>query len=828
MAKETVTQSDRFYCVSLVPDFCKTPVGAATPPLPYTIKGEFKQTKDPSPNVKSHSEVVFLHNKSYIPTVTGDEPGTAKGIKSNTVGKRVESMSFSTSYGSNGAQTVQVGRIVWMNDRNTIGQIYERGGVGAKPTQKDLSSHFQDVFSNAQKDVSAGLDALSQEINVKAKAVEQALTSGGQEIKQRLLQGAHEVRMGLMPLAQTWKNEISESAHKFGQDAMETGGKVAAVGTATTVAGAVMTATVVGAEVGVPTMVVGEATTSIGTGVASVGAAADSGATVLDAGADWVITGKPPNVIATAQTLAVNFIENAVLKRLGGLASKLIPKKSLPTPSATPSPHAPSVPPKATPPTPPDRNGFNGSKSKPPNRPPADKPPIICELCNGIGGKPLTSKKPIHFGTGEEIFFQEDFSLMGSLPLSWTRVYRSGSETLDWGVFGARWGSEFTASISTCKQGIVYIDATGRSVRLPYVAVGSSFDHKAEKFILERTSQQECRLIWRDGQQQHFTLGEDAWLPHGYDGVNAMLAPQAPLGVKRYYLSRNQGLDGRGYSVESWMQAQAGEVLLRIKNDDGRVLEAIRAIDSCANQWPTIGYVDEVLHDGSRVCHVHYQYAIENEAAVFPPPERFDAAQEAFIMLPPRVNLVAQSNRLGHIRNYRYRFHLLHGFSNYNGFSTDIAWMSLAALVDFWRGAPYSLEELLEQNPLHLDNSYQARAIASQAQDGSSRYLIEYSEPGITRVTEPSEAITEYHFNESWLVTEILQFLPSQQHPVSLGQRKWDKHNQMIEDKNGDGLSDFYTYDEAGNVISRQDPNGNITSMCYNSANLPIQITNVL
>ena len=133
MAKETVTKSDRFYCISLIPDFCKTPVGPATPPLPYTIKGEFKETSAASKNVKSHSEPIFLHDKSFIPTVTGDEPGVAKGIKSNTVGKRVESMTFSTSYGSNGTKTTQEGRIVWMNDRNTIGQIYERGGKAAKP-----------------------------------------------------------------------------------------------------------------------------------------------------------------------------------------------------------------------------------------------------------------------------------------------------------------------------------------------------------------------------------------------------------------------------------------------------------------------------------------------------------------------------------------------------------------------------------------------------------------------------------------------------------------------------------------------------------------------
>ena len=167
MAKETVTQSNRFYCVSTTPDFCKTPVGASTPPLPYTIKGEFKQASAVSSSVKSHSEAVILHNRSYIPSVTGDAPGSAKGIKSGTVGKRVETLAFSGSYGANGTQLVREGDRVWMNDRNTVGQIYERAGQAAKPKQQDLSSQFQQALSQTGQQVKAELDSLSQQINQK-------------------------------------------------------------------------------------------------------------------------------------------------------------------------------------------------------------------------------------------------------------------------------------------------------------------------------------------------------------------------------------------------------------------------------------------------------------------------------------------------------------------------------------------------------------------------------------------------------------------------------------------------------------------------------------
>ena len=42
MARETVTRSKRFFCVSLQPDVCLTPVGSNIVPIPYPIKGEFK------------------------------------------------------------------------------------------------------------------------------------------------------------------------------------------------------------------------------------------------------------------------------------------------------------------------------------------------------------------------------------------------------------------------------------------------------------------------------------------------------------------------------------------------------------------------------------------------------------------------------------------------------------------------------------------------------------------------------------------------------------------------------------------------------------------
>ena len=164
MTNETVTQSSRFYCVSLTPDICKTPVGSSTPPLPYTIIGEFSAAQNASPNVKSHSEPVILHQRSTIPSVTGDAPGRAGGIKSGTVGKQVDTKVASPIHHANGADMVQVGREVWMNARNTVGKIYERGGEMARPTLSMLDNMIHSLAQQYKDHGSKKMHAAAEDM----------------------------------------------------------------------------------------------------------------------------------------------------------------------------------------------------------------------------------------------------------------------------------------------------------------------------------------------------------------------------------------------------------------------------------------------------------------------------------------------------------------------------------------------------------------------------------------------------------------------------------------------------------------------------------------
>ncbi|MCU6432911.1 DUF4150 domain-containing protein [Undibacterium sp. Jales W-56] len=796
MAHETVTKSKRFYCVSLSPDICKTPIGNSTPPIPYNIIGEFSDAQAVSPNVKAHSEFVLLHNRSFIPTVKGDQQGTVGGIKSGTVGKRVETKEASSTKGANGSKTIQESRIVWANDKNTIARIFERKVQAARTRLETI---------------------------------------------------ADETRAELKNSAQHYKDNISADLHAASGKAVDTGGKIMAGSATLGVAGGAVALTGVGAPVAAGMEAVAATGGTIGTGVTAAGAIGETTATVLDQASDYVLTGKVPDLVVAATEMTVNLVENIVLKKtqIGfTFLKRFLGKKA--QPGKPPTPKKP--PEKKTDHHGNDKDGKDGGKTKKPKEEKADKPSDCCPKNAAPGGKPSKSSRPVHFGTGEEILSQTDFVIESEIPIVWTRTYRSGAEAEDWGLLGTRWATPFTSSLSVSTQGIVFHEDTGRALRLPLIVAGQEHDSRSEGFTLRRDSDTQFTLIWRDGSTDTFILGLDSWLPHGYDGINAMLVARAPLATKRYYLSRSAARNGKGISIERYHDAKPGEVVLRLRSDAGHVVEALcendldtrePAVSSTPNlteqvaqvtRVPRIGRIEEVRIDGSRLCHVTYRYEAESAPALDEPTSACTAvqtpAQSAFAQLPRRTNLVAQTNLLGQSRSYTYQHHLLVQYTNYNGFTHSLVWISLRALRERWAGNPLNDEQLAQRFPITLDNSYQARAIATTTADGKDQVQIAYLDNDTTRVTEADGGILEYTFNSKWLATDVRRVSATSSR--SLGRREWDADGMLTADIDAQGNATRYSYDTAGNLITVTDARRHLTRIEYDQHNQAIAVTDAL
>ena len=306
-----------------------------------------------------------------------------------------------------------------------------------------------------------------------------------------------------------------------------------------------------------------------------------------------------------------------------------------------------------------------------------------------------------------------------------------------------------------------------------------------------------------------------------------MLAPRAPVRTQRFYLARRAERDGSGITIERHHAAAPGEVLLRVRTDDGMVIEALR--DACLAvevgpealpAAPRIGQVDQVLADGTRICHVRYRYEADM-------PLPGDAAAGTFDALPLRCALVEQTNPAGQSRSYAYAHHLLVRYTTYTGFAHGLQWVSLALLRERWSGVALDDAQLAERHPIGIGNSYQARAVRTTTADGRNEVAIAYLDEDTSRVTEPDGGVLEYRFDANWLAIGVHR-IASDGTRRSLGRREWDRDGMLLADVDADGAATRYGYDASGNLVTVTDAQGHVTRVGYDADYLPVTVTDAL
>jgi len=113
--------------VCTTPDVCKTPMGNSTPPVPYQIISNLSDSTSVSPNVRFKGSPAFLLDKSLVTKVTGDEAGTAGGVKSGKNVSNCEPVEGCQTFRINGKQVVAHGDKFKMNNGNTFGKAVFQG-----------------------------------------------------------------------------------------------------------------------------------------------------------------------------------------------------------------------------------------------------------------------------------------------------------------------------------------------------------------------------------------------------------------------------------------------------------------------------------------------------------------------------------------------------------------------------------------------------------------------------------------------------------------------------------------------------------------------------
>ena len=238
---------------------------------------------------------------------------------------------------------------------------------------------------------------------------------------------------------------------------------------------------------------------------------------------------------------------------------------------------------------------------------------------------------------------------------------------------------------------------------------------------------------------------------------------------------------------------------------------------------PCIARMEEVRTEGdntTRIIHATYDYGVEDQALA-----QLSSAQPDSLAI--RQNLM-QHRDIDHTpRDYHYQHHLLTGYSNYNGHRFALTWTSLQALQARWQGAEQAPEDLQQQHPINIDNSYQARALQSGAADGSTGVSIDYVNAYSSRVQFIDGGTFDYYFNEQWLNTRVDRITPDGQ-AIAQGQLQWDDDGMLIGNLDAHQNLTRYDYDANGNLTYIEDASGASTTLEYDAHNQPVVITNAL
>jgi hypothetical protein len=111
----TARKNAAWLVICKTPDVCKTPIGGATPPVPYASFCRLVESVRTVASVHFNGDPVVVYDSTYVPRTIGDSPGKAKGVKSGTVEGKCWPLEHSQSVRAGTCFIVRDGDEFWIN-----------------------------------------------------------------------------------------------------------------------------------------------------------------------------------------------------------------------------------------------------------------------------------------------------------------------------------------------------------------------------------------------------------------------------------------------------------------------------------------------------------------------------------------------------------------------------------------------------------------------------------------------------------------------------------------------------------------------------------------
>lgn len=485
------------------------------PPLPFVTYAEFDTAVNVADNTAANQYPAFV-SVSKVPTCKGGPPG-GKGVKSGTWNGQFVPTEWSPSVLAGPGNQVYHGHKGTINNGNAKAEVYTAVATGApsSPCIAALQVQFErikrklaaeassdplqfgkDMAGGAWEAVKGYGDAagsiwdgiksvasavwndplgsarkLAESADAAVRAAAGAVTQVG-ELGLAIANGelsVDDMMDGLQDLVSELGDEAACALAKMLQDTADApGGAAEAVGGLTA-----------------------EAAIQLGLALASGGAgnAAAASAKAAKAGAS---AGKGMQALAGMgnKLRAMGIKSGDSLKDIfTRLKARRAARAGNKPDASPPKPGRNSEPPAGGTPTQTHNKGKGEGEAKRP-----------CPICPGAGG-PVNPVQGCKVLSGDEDL---DFVLPGLVPLHWQRSYASNSNTVSW--YGQGWSVPFTLALHLADLGnaVDFIDAFGRVIAFPGLAVGREFYSDSESITLRRDGPQAYRIIAADGSQVVF------------------------------------------------------------------------------------------------------------------------------------------------------------------------------------------------------------------------------------------------------------------------------------------------------------------------------------
>ena len=115
-----------------LPDVCKTPSPGGPVPIPYPNVADQGSLKNGTKTVKAKGKMIAIKGSEYS-TSTGDEPGTAGGVKSSTFKKETSWITYSFDVKMDGKNACRHTDKKFHNHKNTVDLAGNNDPASGKP-----------------------------------------------------------------------------------------------------------------------------------------------------------------------------------------------------------------------------------------------------------------------------------------------------------------------------------------------------------------------------------------------------------------------------------------------------------------------------------------------------------------------------------------------------------------------------------------------------------------------------------------------------------------------------------------------------------------------